>query len=497
VSSPHREQRLPREAGAVPANDETGEGAAARTASDAADAGVFVPPTGDDVEAVVEEESRHVLANRGFLRLWLAQVISSLGDWIGLIAVLALAQRVSNSGTAVGLVMTARMLPGFLLAPLGGALVDRWDRRRTMVVCDIGRACLLALLPFFDNLGGLILISFMLEVLSLLWGPAKDATVPNVVRQDQLAAANSLGLVAAWGTFPLGGVCFALLAGAAKWLGGFSALDRFSVDQESLAIWVDSLTFVGSALLIMRLKLPGHVRRKMRRVEWAQTYRDMVDGLAFIRRNPMVRGTMVGLAGGLLGGGAMVPLGPAFSRQVLGAGAAGFGVLMTALGFGAGIGVPTLLWAQRRLPHAKVFVTAVAAVGFGMIAVAFVSTLTPATAIVAFVGASAGSAYVTGFTLLQESVSDELRGRIFGALYTIVRLSLLLSLTVGPFMSSAFDAISKAAVDRELTIGSFSVALPGVRLALVAGGGITILSAWAARRRMRRARTEGPAGAIA
>jgi dTMP kinase len=247
----------------------------------------------------------------------------------------------------------------------------------------------------------------------------------------------------------------------------------------------------------MRMRLPGHERRRMRRVEWAQTYRDMVDGLSFIRANPMVRGTMIGLAGGLLGGGAMVPLGPAFSRQVLGAGAAGFGVLMTALGLGAGIGVPTLLWLQRRLPHAKVFVAAVTAVGVGMIAAAFVSSLGPATVIVAFIGAAAGSAYVTGFTLLQESVSDELRGRIFGALYTIVRLCLLASLTIGPSMSSAFDAISNAAFDRRIEIGSFSVALPGVRLALVAGGGITIVSAWAARRRMRRARTEGPTGAIA
>jgi dTMP kinase len=137
-----------------------------------------------------------------------------------------------------------------------------------------------------------------------------------------------------------------------------------------------------------------------------------------------------------------------------------------------------------------VFVAAVSATGIGMITVAFVATLTPATLITALIGAAAGSAYVTGFTLLQESVSDELRGRIFGALYTIVRLCLLASLTIGPFMSSAFDAISKATINRRLHVGSFSVSLPGVRLALVAGGGITVLSAFAARRRMRRARTE-------
>ena len=151
----------------------------------------------------------------------------------------------------------------------------------------------------------------MLEVLSLLWGPAKDASVPNVVRTDQLSAANSLGLAATWGTMPLGAVIFAALAGIAKWLGGFSALSRFSVDQESLAIWVDGATYIVSAMFIMRIVLPRHDRSEVEHVPWTQTYKDMFEGLSLIRSQPMVRGVMIGIAGGLLGGGLMVPLGPA------------------------------------------------------------------------------------------------------------------------------------------------------------------------------------------
>ena len=118
--------------------------------------------------------------------------------------------------------MIARMLPGFLLAPIGGALVDRWNRKVVMVTCDIGRVGLLVVLPFWDNLLGLVVISFSIEVLTLLWGPAKDASVPNIVKDpDQLASANSLGLVAAFGTFPVGSLMFALLAAVASWLGNF------------------------------------------------------------------------------------------------------------------------------------------------------------------------------------------------------------------------------------------------------------------------------------
>lgn len=436
-----------------------------------------------------------VFGTHSFFRLWLAQVVSGLGDWIGVIAILAVAARVSSSGAAIGLVMAARMVPGFVLAPIGGALVDRWNRKTVMVSCDIGRAVLLFLLPFFDSLAGLVIIAFLTEILTLLWGPAKDASVPNVVASnEQLASANSLGLIAGFGTFPLGAVIFAALAGVAKWLGGFDALERFEVDQESLAIWLDSGTFLVSALIISRLDLKDGRHRRVTRVDWTQTFRDIGDGLRFIGSHPLVRGVMVGLAGGLLGGGAMVPLGPVFAREVLGGGSAGFGLLMTALGMGAAIGVVTLLWLQRRLPRDTVFVSAVAITGGAMIAVASTSTLAPAILIVLLIGAAAGTAYVTGFTVLQESVADELRGRTFATLYTIVRLCLLVSLTAGPFISSGLDELSEATVDSEVEVFGITLSLPGVRLALWLGGIVTVAAAAVAHVQMRRTR---PAATVA
>jgi dTMP kinase len=448
-----------------------------------------------DTEEQPMPPARSVFRVPGFLRLWAAQVVSSLGDWIGLVAILALATKVSNSGTAVGLVMTARMLPGFLLAPLGGALVDRWNRKVVMVSCDIGRAGLLALLPFFDNLLGLVVFSFLIEVLTLLWGPAKDASVPNIVKDpEQLASANSLSLVAAYGTFPLGAVLFASLSAVAKWLGGLDALDGFGFDdKESLAIWFDALTFVCSAILISRLRLPEERRRSVDRPDLTQTFRDIVDGLKFIRSDPLVRGVMIGLAGGLIGGGSIVPLGPVLANSVLGGGSGAFGLLMTALGVGAAIGVVSLLGFQRRrrLPFESVFTFAVVATGAAIIATASVSTLTPALFLTAAIGATAGSAYVAGFTVLQEQVADELRGRTFGTLYTVVRLCLLISLTVGPFVATAFGAVSDHWVDGDVEIGTVTISLPGVRLALWFGGLVTVLAGLMARRRMRRAHEAG------
>ncbi|HWS45869.1 MAG TPA: MFS transporter [Acidimicrobiia bacterium] len=444
----------------------------------------FIPSTPD--EEPIPPKPWQVFRAPGFPQLFAAQVVSSTGDWIGFFAILALAGNISNN--AVGLVMVARMLPGFLLAPVGGALVDRWNRKAVMVSADLGRAGLLAVLPFWHGLLGLVVISFSVEVLTLLWGPAKDATVPNVVKDpDQLASANSLGLVAAFGTFPLGSVIFAVLAAVSAWVGGFQELSRFRVEQVSLAFWVDGLTFVASAILISRLRLaqngakPGTPRPPAR-----QTWSEIVDGLKFIRANPLVRGVMIGLAGGLIGGGSIVPLGAVFAKEVLGATPSAFGFLTTAFGMGAALGVVTLLALQRRLPRRALFTSAVIATGVAIMLVACVSMLSFAILLVGVVGAGAGCAYVTGFTLLQESVVDEMRGRMFATLYTLVRFCLLLSLTVGPFVAAALGVLSRSVTNGELKIGSAHLGLPGVRLALWLGGAVTVLAGVMARRRMQR-----------
>jgi dTMP kinase len=446
----------------------------------------FIPPRPD--EQPIESSAFGVL--RGpFFRLFAAQFSSSLGDWIGLVAILVLATKVSGSGTGIGLVMTARMLPGFVLAPVGGALIDRWDRRKVMVTCDLGRAVLLGLLPFFDSLVGLVMISFAIEILTLMWSPAKDASVPNVVAADQLASANSLGLVAAYATFPLGAAVFAALATIAKWLGTFHALHFFHANQTSLAIWADGGTFLVSAWLIAHLDLPEERRDAPRRIDWGATYRDILDGLRFIRSDPLVRGVMIGLAGGLLGGGSIIPLGALLSTQVLGGGTGGFGLLTTALGVGAAIGVLTLLWLQRRLPRATVFTVAVTACGVSIIVAASVSSLAPAMLAAAAIGATAGTGYVTGFTVLQENVADEMRGRIFATLYTVVRLCLLLALTLSPFFANLLGNIAEHLTNGSVDLAGLHVELPGVRLALWAGGLLTVFSGLAARLLMRRMRT--------
>ncbi|MBM3660343.1 MAG: MFS transporter [Actinobacteria bacterium] len=447
----------------------------------------FIPNRPDD--APVPPATLRVFGTKPYRRLWTAQVISSTGDWIGLIAILAIAARVSdNSGAAVSLVMLARVIPGFFLGTIGGVLIDRFDRRLVMVVSDVGRAGLLVLLPFVSTLFALVIVSLLLEVFTLLWGPAKDASVPNLVNTDQLASANTLSLVASYGTFPIASVIFSLLAALAAWLGGFGALHSLEVDQEALALFFDAGTFIASAVIVFSLPIPRGPTARGDKLKISETVRDVKEGLRYIAHEPRVRGVIVGLGIGLIGGGAMIPLGPVFAKAGIGGDAATFGVLMSALGFGAATGVILLLFVQKRIPRETVFDFAVMGTGVFLMIAATLSALFPAALAVAFVGACAGTSYVTGFTVLQETVADDLRGRIFATLYTVIRMCLLVALVISPLWADLWDwIVNDLGNVGVVSLGQVDYSFPGVRIALWFGGGITLAAGLYARWSMKRA----------
>jgi dTMP kinase len=426
-----------------------------------------------------------------FFRLWLVQVVSSMGDWLGFSAIILLAARIGDGGGAgaISLVMAARIIPGFFFGPLAGVLVDRWDRKRVMVVCDVGRACVIATLPFVNSLAGLVVASLVLEVFTLLWSPAKDATVPNLVPQEQLTTANSLSLGAAYGTFPFAALLFALLAGVSERLSSIDALSVLRLDQMSLALYVDVATFLFSALMIRSLALPVRAGRSASggpgRVDFAKTFHELKEGWHYIFLNHTVRAVNVGLATGLIGGGMLIPLGAVFSTEVLGAGAAGYGLFTTALGFGVAAGAIIVSALQKRLPKAKVFTTALFFTGAALFAGTSTSSLTVAVVSVFLMGVFVGPVYVIGFVMLQEEVTDELRGRVFSSLNTLVRLCVLVAMIAGPLLAAAFGRLSDLLVGGAVEIGSVTVALPGVRLALWLAAGIITAAGFLALHSLR------------
>jgi MFS family permease len=424
-----------------------------------------------------------------FFRLWVGQVVSSVGDWLGFVAITALAARIGGSSpeAAISLVLSARLVPGFFFGPIAGVFVDRWDRKRTMVVCDVGRGLVLATLPFVDTLPGLVLASLAMEAFTLMWGPARDASVPNLVQPEFLPQANSLSLVAAYGTFPIGSAVFALLAKVAEWLSDYQALESLRINQESVAIYCDVATFFLSALLISTLPI-SRARGKgvpAKRADMRQTFRELAEGWRFIGTNHLVRAVIFGIATALFGGGMVVPLGPLFATQVLGAGPSGFGLLLTALGVGMAVGIVLLSAVQRHLNHELAFIGAVVIGGAVILFGASMSTLAPALAFVAVLGVCAGGVYILGYSILGAAVEDELRGRIFATLYTSTRFTLLLAFTVAPILSRLLGSLSQRLFDGEISLGGAAIGLSGVRLTLWFGGLVILFAGVVALRNLR------------
>ncbi|MDQ6728322.1 MAG: MFS transporter [Actinomycetota bacterium] len=431
-----------------------------------------------------------LLGTASFFRLWLAQVVSSLGDWIGLFAILTLTARIGKGSpeAAIALVMSARMIPGFFLASVGGVLVDRWDRRRVMVTCDVGRGMVLATLPFVTSVWGLFLASLVLEVLTLLWSPAKEASVPNLVAADKLASANSFSLAAAYGTFPIASALFASLTKVAEILGRHAdALHFLRLNQESLAIYFDVLTFFLSATLIWSLHLQRARQTERAPMDLTRTFGEIKEGWRFIGTNPTVRSVMVGLGTGLVGGAMIAPLGPIYANEVLQAGAAGFGLLLTALGMGVAVGVLALSAFQKRLSHSLIFPWAVVGAGASMLVAVTMSSLALTMLFIGLMGICAGAVYVLGFTILQETVEDEIRGRTFATLYTLSRLCMLISLSLAPLGSRLLDDVSNALVHGHLDLAGATLSVPGVRLTLWLGAVIILAAGGLALRAYRDA----------
>lgn len=476
--------------------------------------------TRDDIDAAAaseieprEDEHRsliqRVLITPDFARLWVVQVVSATGDWLGFFAIVVAAARVGG-GTpeaAVSFVMTARIVPGLFLAPLAGVLVDRWNRKRVMMVCDLARAATLATLPFVDQLWQLVVASLVLEVFTLLWSPAKEASVPHLVPQDRLTSANSLSLVAAYGTIPIASLIFFALANVADSVSGLPGAENLRADQEALAFYVDAATFAFSAFLIWRIALPTrspHERSDSvegRRVDLMSTFRDLKDGWEFIFIHPVVRAVIIALATGLIGGGMLIPLGPVFAEDVLRQDPGdGFASLQIALGFGVAAGVVLITVGQDRVQKPRVFVLSVFGAGASLFLAASMTTLLTASLLVAFLGLFAGTIYVLGFTLLHETVDDEFRGRIFASLYTVVRLCLIIALAIGPALAVLLNGLSEEWFDKTISVFGIDIFIPGARLTLWLAASIMILAgvlAWYSMRGVLRMQTDDPADAEA
>jgi dTMP kinase len=389
--------------------------------------------------APAQDVTRSVLSIPAFRRLWNAMVFSSLGDWLGLLATTAMAQQLSGgsyttANFAIAGVFIARLLPAVFLGPIAGVIADRFDRRKLMVTADILRAALYISIPIVYTYFWLYAAMILVECLTLFWSPAKEATVPNLVGKGKLESANQVSLLAAYGTAPIAAILFSLLTLFAN---AIESLFPFTIGGSvDIALYVNAASFAFAAITIWGLKeIPKGAAAKKSKDEGV--LKSLHDGWKAVSHTKIVRGLVVGMIGAFFAAGAVIGLARTFVGD-LGGGDAAYGVLFGAVFTGLAIGIAFGPKIFAQFSRRRLFGASLTTAGFFLILLALIPNLVMAVFTVIFLGAFSGITWVTGFTMLGMEVADEVRGRTFAFVQSLIRITLVAVLAVAPIVAAAF-----------------------------------------------------------
>jgi len=384
-----------------------------------------------------QDETRGVLAIPAFRKLWNSMLFSSLGDWLGLLATTALAAQLSGgsyatANFAIAGVFIARLLPAVFLGPIAGVIADRFDRRRLMVAVDIMRGALYISIPIVHTYFWLYTAMILVECLTLFWSPAKEASVPNLVPREKLENANQVSLLAAYGTAPIAAILFSLLTLLSGAIAAISPLiPSNSVD---IALYLNALSFFFAAFTIRGLKeiSKGGSDKKLADENIAQS---LALGWKSVSDSKIIRGLIIGMIGAFSAAGAVIGLARTFVGD-LGGGDAAYGVLFGAVftGLALGIAFGPKIFAQ--FSRRRLFGASLATAGVFLVLLAAISNLTLSIFIVIILGAFSGITWVTGFTMLGMEVHDEVRGRTFAFVQSLIRVTLVAVLAIAPIIAA-------------------------------------------------------------
>ncbi|MDI6100579.1 dTMP kinase [Actinoplanes sp. NEAU-A12] len=382
---------------------------------------------------------RSVLRRRGFRRLWLVLAGASFGDWIGLLATALFAQaqfeNTAAKGAAFGSTIAVRLLPALILGPIAGVVADRFDRRYTMVIVDLLRFVIYGSIPLVPLLGGsptltvtwALVATVIGESITLIWIPAKEAAVPNLIPKSQIEVSNQLTLVTTYGITPI--LAALMLAALTAGLEQSGASLPAWAQPVQIALYINALSRLATAIVVFfGIREIGGKSEERKKVAAEQSMgRQFLDGWKFIGQTPMVRGLVLGIFGAFAAGGVVIGAAPTYAKS-LGAGEAAFsllfGVIFMGLALGIGLGPMIVKDLSRRRWFGMSIVLASGAVMF--LGLAFHLSIALVGALL--VGAGAGMAFLAGTTLLYGEIEDALRGRVFAVVQIGVRTVLLLAI---------------------------------------------------------------------
>ncbi len=431
---------------------------------------------------------RRVFRNRDFMALWVGQGISGMGDWVIVGVLLDTVNRIGGS-VGIAIMLTFRFLPAFLFGLIAGAVVDRLERKTLMITCEIARGLLVVGLAFANSLAMISVLVFCIETFTLLFGPARDSSIPDLVEPEEVMTANSMMSTSTYLTMALGTLLATVILAIAAVIHKFpliSGIETLPQFQHQFAFIVDALTFGVSALLIFTIAFPRRYEGKMPKMQVREFWNDFKEGITFMRTNPLTRSILGVMIIGFIGGGSLYVLGAPFAQQVLNSVGSKFTLILTFLLVGVVAGAAVVPWLSRFVPASRWFGRAVVGFGIAMLVFTFIDFYALSLAVIFIGGFMLGYLLVTAYTLLHQNLEEEVRGRVFAAFQTIMRTCLLLSMLVFAGISALFGKLipwsASHPVSKVLNLGIFHKSFYPSMLALMVGAVIVILGGlWSIR----------------
>jgi len=378
-----------------------------------------------------------VLKNRNFFFLWLGQIISQLGDRLGQMALIGLVYlRSPGSTIEIAKILSFTIIPVFLIGPIAGVYVDRWDRRRTMYVCDLLRAALILIIPLFlfktKSLALTYLLIFLIFCIGRFFVPAKLSIIPELVDNKDLLMANSLvnitGMIAAILGFGISGLIV-------EWMGAKSGL------------YLDSLSFLVSALLIFIIiaKPRAHVNLKEVGKEIVEVIRKSVfqeikEGIFYFIKNKNIRfasGVIFSLWAAL---GAIYVVMIVFVQKTLHSATKDLGLLIMFLGLGLFAGSMIYGRFGQKLSHYKTIFASLVLSGIMLIVFALIINQHPyfliAAALSLVLGILISPIMIASNTIIHNVSENGMMGKIFSSLEIVMHLGFLLFMFISSFLAA-------------------------------------------------------------
>jgi DHA3 family macrolide efflux protein-like MFS transporter len=369
---------------------------------------------------------REVLGLTVMRRVWYAQIVSLLGDFLALFAVISVVTyRMQGTPQQVTGVQIAYMLPLAVLGPLSGVFVDRWPVKPTLIASDVIRAGLVLLLFVATSMTHIYLVLCALSCVSSFFAPAQSVTIRSHVPPNGLISANALMQMAMMGTRVIGPAAAGALVTA------FGASICYAIDFVTFLL---SAAFI-SSVVILRPPAPAAAPNESANSRVYAIVRDMSEGMRFIFHHAAISFVVLAMAAGMFVMGCFGPLIAIYVRDSLHAESGVFGIVSAMVGVGMMLGVPVVRRLSARVASTTLVLGGLAGVGLGALLLGALPSVAMSMLACFTLGFTFAGVIVPAQALLQSETPAALMGRISSTTMSVVIFAQLVGLLLSGILA--------------------------------------------------------------